>query len=404
MAGRIVVVGASLGGLRAAEAVSAAGWSGEVVLVGAEPYLPYNRPPLSKEALIVDPSFELVALRLRRSVHSAKWRLGVAATGVDLRARTLALSDGTRLGWDGLVISTGLRPRRLSLTGRPSAAGRFVLRTLDDAKALRRVLVASARVVIAGAGFIGCEVAAAAVRLGCSVAVVAPEAVPLQRPLGDRFGQVLRELHESQGVRFWLGHRPVGVVEAGSEPSRVSGLVLDDGTVLEADVVVEAVGSQPNVEWLDGSGLDTSDGVLTDASMRAVVDGVPRPDVVAVGDVARFPNVLFDEVPRRVEHWNMPTETGRRAGAVLVAGLAGESQRLDDRPFTPLPAFWSDQYEARVQSFGALELADEIQMVDGDLAGEFVLAYRRGGRLVGVAGVGSMARLLELRAGINAPT
>lgn len=391
---RVVVVGGSLGGLRVAEAVRGARFTGELVVVGAEPHLPYNRPPLSKEALADGVDAAALEFRRRRSVEDVVWRLGHAAVKADLDARTVTLDDGTELAWDGLAVATGLRARHLALAG--PTGGRHVLRTLDDAAALRGDLGPGRRLVVVGAGFIGCEVAATAVKHGCAVSVVAPEAVPLERQLGAEVGTAMQRRHEAHGVHFHLGRLPVRY-EPGPDPSRVGAVVLDDGTELGADAVVEAVGCRPNVEWLEGSGLDLADGVRTDAWMRAVgADGAARPDVVAVGDVARWPNALYDDVPRRVEHWNVPTDTGRRAGPALVAGLTGAG--LNGAPFAPLPSFWSDQYDVSLQSFGALGLADEVRLLEGDLDGEFVAAYLAAGRLVGVAGVGLMTRLLELRA------
>jgi NADPH-dependent 2,4-dienoyl-CoA reductase/sulfur reductase-like enzyme len=199
----------------------------------------------------------------------------------------------------------------------------------------------------------------------------------------------------AHGVTWHLGRLPARFRPSSGEVDRVGAVVLDDGTHLTADVVVEALGSVPNVEWLAGNGLDTTDGVLSDPWMRTLVDGAPRPDVVAVGDVARFPNALYDGVPRRVEHWSIPTDTGRRAGPALVAGLTGAP--LDPRPFAPVPSFWSDQYDERLQSFGSPDLADKVKILEGDLDGEVVAGYFRAGRLVGLVGLGLLPRLLALR-------
>ncbi|MFZ0161472.1 MAG: FAD-dependent oxidoreductase, partial [Kineosporiaceae bacterium] len=252
-------------------------------------------------------------------------------------------------------------------------------------------------VVVIGAGFIGCEVAATARGLGCTVHVVAPEQVPMQRPLGLEVGAALQRRHEAHGVTFHLGRLPSSVL--GTE--RVEAVVLDDGTRLDADVVVEALGCLPNTEWLSGNGLDLTDGVLTDGWMRALdVDGVAHGDVVAVGDVARFPNALFDAVPRRVEHWSIPTDTAKRAGPALVAHLSGAP--LDPAPFAPVPAFWSDQYGQRLQSFGAPGLADQIRLLEGDLDADFVAGYFRASELVGVVGISLMPSLLKHRAALAA--
>ncbi|MCF2525803.1 NAD(P)/FAD-dependent oxidoreductase [Yinghuangia sp. KLBMP8922] len=375
-----------MGGLRAAEQLRAAGWSGPVTVVGDEPHMPYNRPPLSKEVLASDVTHPAVAFRARASTADVAWRLGTPVASADLAARTVTLADDTQLPYTGLVVATGIRPRRLPCPG--PVAGRHVVRTLDDAQNLRAALRPGSRVVVVGAGFIGCEVAATARGLGAEVAVVAPEAEPMTRPLGAELGAALRRRHEARGVVFHLG-RTVGHF---SGIDAVTGLVLDDGTALPADLVVEAVGSTPNTAWLDGNGLDLSDGVLCDALLR--VEG--RPDVVAVGDVARFPNARYDDVPRRVEHWSIPTDTAKRAARTLAAHLAGEA--VDGEPFAPLPAFWSDQYAERLQSFGAPGLGvDDIRLLEGDFDADCVVGYHAEGRLVGVVALGGGAAATAAR-------
>jgi 3-phenylpropionate/trans-cinnamate dioxygenase ferredoxin reductase subunit len=246
-------------------------------------------------------------------------------------------------------------------------------------------LTAGCRVVIVGAGFIGCEVAATASALGAEVTVVAPEAVPMERPLGQLLGTDLRIRHEEHGVRFQLG-----VVPTAYPPG---GVALSDGRTLPADVVVEAVGCVPNVEWLAGNGLDLSDGVCCDAWLRVA----GRADVVACGDVARFPNALVDDVPRRVEHWTMATDTARRAGASLASHLTGAPP--PDARFAPLPSFWSDQHGLRIQSFGTLGLGlGDVRVLEGRLGGEVVVGYHRGGELIGVVLVGLAGRVAHYRA------
>jgi len=379
-------------------------------VVGDEPHLPYNRPPLSKEALAGGVDHDELAFRRRKSVDDVIWQLGRAAVAASLVGRTVTLAGGETVGWDGLAVATGLRVRRLSAdvaAGVPeTGAGRHAVRTLEDAAVLRAELTAGVRVVVLGAGFIGCEVAATAVGLGCQVTVVAPEQVPMQRPLGLEVGAALQRRHERHGVRFLLGRLPVALLRDVSSGERATGVRLDDGSELPADVVVEALGCLPNVEWLAGNGLDLTDGVLTDDALRVVLpDGRSRSDVVAVGDVARFPNAMYGTAARRVEHWNIPTETGRRAGPSLVAGVNGDPAPAG--PFAPMPAFWSDQYELRLQSFGALAGADQVRVLVGDLADEFVAGYYADGRLIGVAGVGLMPAMMKLRAEIQeslAPT
>lgn len=380
--GHVVIVGASLGGLRAAEQLRAAGWDGDLTVVGEEPYPPYNRPPLSKQLLAGEASAASLALRPRGSVRDVRWRLGVAAVGTRLAEREVTLADGGRLHFDGLVVATGLRPRRLGCPG--PEAGRYRVRTLDDAQRLRTALARpGVRVVVVGAGFIGCEVAATAVGLGAAeVTVVSAERLPMLRSLGELLATELLRRHRDRGVRFALKRT---VVRFDGE-DRVAGVVLDDGTRLPADVVVEAVGAVPNTEWLAGNQLDCSDGVLCDEHLR--VEG--RRYAVAVGDVARFPNPRYDRVPRRVGHWSTPVETAKHAARTLVAGLTGAE--VDSPPFAPLPSYWSDQFEFRLQSFGAPALGTgDARVLSGDLAGEAVVGYHAAGRLVGVVAVGGAA-------------
>ncbi|WP_171059855.1 NAD(P)/FAD-dependent oxidoreductase [Streptomyces montanus] len=380
--GRIVVAGASMGGLRAAEQLRAAGWTGTITVIGDEPHMPYNRPPLSKEVLAGKAPFESLAFTPRASAADVGWRLGTPVAAARLAERVVVLDGGEELPFDGLVVATGMRPRRLRRAG-PSA-GRHTVRTLGDAEALRAELTRpGARVVVIGAGFIGCEVAATAVGLGVDdVTVVDPLPLPMVGPLGELLAGALRRRHEERGVRFALG---TGVAGFEGE-DRVTGVVLGDGTVLPADVVVESVGSVANTEWLDGNGLDLSDGVLTDALLR--VGGWPY--VVAVGDVARFPNARYDGVPRRVEHWSIPTDTAKHAARVLVAHLGGDP--VDLTPFAPLPTFWSDQHDFRLQSFGAPVLGlDDVRVLDGDPEGDVLVGYHRDDRLTGVVALGGRA-------------
>ncbi|WP_327312588.1 NAD(P)/FAD-dependent oxidoreductase [Streptomyces sp. NBC_01235] len=388
--GRIVVAGASMGGLRAAEQLRAAGWTGAVTVVGDEPHMPYNRPPLSKEVLAGKAPFESLAFTPKAAAADVEWRLGTKVVAARLDRRTATLDDGSSLPYDGLVVATGMRPRRLRCPG--PLTGRHTVRTLADAQGLRRELTRpGVRVVVVGAGFIGCEVAATAVGLGVTeVTVVDPLPLPMVGPLGELLARALLKRHEERGVRFALG---VGVSGfegdgggqgvGGADGGRVTGVRLADGRVLPADVVVESVGSVANVEWLDGNELDLTDGVLTDEHLR--VGG--RPEVVAVGDVARFPNARYDGVPRRVEHWSIPTDTAKHAAKALVAHLSGTEG--ESTPFAPLPTFWSDQHEFRLQSFGAPVLGrDDVRVLDGDPDGDVLVGYHVDGRLVGVVALG----------------
>ena len=382
---QVVIVGAGLGGLRAAESLRGAGYDGHLVIVGDEPHLPYNRPPLSKEALAGGVAVEDLHFRRRASVDDVEWRLGSPAASCDLEDGTVTLADGTVLPFSGLVIASGIRPRQLPIPG--PTKGRFLLRNAEDAAELRSVLGPGSRLVIMGAGFIGCEVAATARKLGAEVDVVALDEEPMVRPLGPTFGAAMRQHHEDNGVRFHMGR----TVQEFLGDDHVTGVRLDDGKEIPATVVLEAVGSVPNVEWLDGNNLDLTDGVLVDEALRAV--GSARP-VVAVGDIARHPNALFPGGPGRIEHWNMPTEMGKHAGRTLAATLTGAES--DSAPFSALPAFWSDQYDLNIQSYGMPALGDPV-LVDGDWSGNCIVEYLQAGELVGVVGVNRSKDLMDYR-------
>lgn len=383
MSPQIVIVGASMGGLRTAEQLRAQGFEGDITVVGDEVHRPYNRPPLSKEALsghgsevTTEELLESVAFRQKASTEDVTWALGSPAVSADLTVRQVVLGDGTVIPFDALVVASGLRPRRL-VQESPSN-GRHAVRTIDDAVALRREVQPGVRAVVVGGGFIGCETASTLKDLGAHVTVVEPLPVPMVRGVGEDLGAALRDHHSQAGVDFITGQ---GVRELrGDDEGRVTAVVLDDGTELPAELVIESIGSHTNVEWLDGNGLDLSDGVLCDNHMR--VEG--RPNVVAVGDVARFPNHRFDGVPRRVEHWNIPTETAKRAAKTLADYFADEPQASE--AFMPLPAFWSDQFGLRLQSFGSPGLADQCVVEQGsldDLESGVVMTYLLDGRVVG---------------------
>jgi 3-phenylpropionate/trans-cinnamate dioxygenase ferredoxin reductase component len=418
MDSHVVIAGAGLGGLRAAEQLRAAGLGGPVTVIGAEPHLPYTRPPLSKELLAsagglsLEEAHEKVAFRRRKSVADVRFRLGQPVAAADLAAGTLALADGTGVAFDGLVVATGLRPRRLRLPGpdgQPAPIpGARVLRTLEDSLGLRASLRPGTRVAIIGGGFIGCEVAGTALGLGCAVTVIEADRAPMLRVLGAELAGAIQRSHENAGIRFITsqtvasvtgtsvtGSRVAGTGVTGGRLAGASGLLLSDGTEVPAEVIVEATGSLVNVGWLAGNGLDLSDGALCDNTLAVV--GAER--VVAVGDVARFPNPLFDAVPRRVEHWSMPSDTARRAAATLRAVLTGSP--VDATPFAPVPAFWSDQLDLRLQSYGSPVLADAARVTEGDLehlTAGLIATYHRGGRQVGTVAVNvPVARHRELR-------
>ena len=360
---RVVVVGASAAGLSAAETLRREGYEGEITLVGAEPQPPYDRPPLSKQVLAGE--WDADRLALRADDHLADLcldlRLGVTATGLDLATREVALADGSSVGYDALVIATGVRPRRLP------GEGAHVLRTLGDALALRERIGPGAHLVVVGAGFLGAEAAAVARGLGAQVTVLEPAPVPLAHAVGAEIGAILAQAHLENGVNLRTGVSVTAVA--------CGGVQLAGGELIGADEVLIAVGSLPNTEWLEDSGLTIDNGVVCDEYCAAA------PGVYAAGDVARWHNPLFG-TSMRIEHRTNAAEQGMAAARNLLD--AGSP-----KPFAPVPYFWSDQYDMKIQAYGYLRGHEEIAVVEGDLAERrFLAAYRTGDRVAGVLGVG----------------
>jgi NADPH-dependent 2,4-dienoyl-CoA reductase/sulfur reductase-like enzyme len=371
----VVVVGASLAGLRAVETLRTEGFDGPVTLIGAEDHLPYDRPPLSKKVLSGEWEPGRVALRRDGGLDALDLdaRLGVRAVELDLGGRTVRLTDGSAVAYDALVLATGAEVRRLP--GQPDLEGLYMLRTLDDSLALRAALTDGApRVVVVGAGFIGSEVAATARGLGCPVTVVEALPVPLERALGPEIGAACAALHRAHGVDLRLG---VGV-DGFEGRDRVEGVRLTDGSVVAADVVVVGVGVTPATGWLEGSGLELRDGVVCDASLAA-----GPPGIYAAGDVCRWPNRLFGE-EMRVEHWTNAAEQGAHAARTILGVAAGEAPS----PYAPVPFFWSDQYGLKLQFLGRAGPDDDVRIVHGSKEEHgFVALYGRAGRLRGVFGM-----------------
>lgn len=379
----IVVAGGSLGGLRTAEQLRARGYAGTVRVIGDEIHPPYNRPPLSKEILIspttMVEAMPGLAFRQRASTADVQWSLGVTVVDSDLAARRVRLDTGEEISYDGLVIATGLRPRRLDIDS--PVAGRFVVRTVEDSIALRERLRPGARIVVVGSGFIGCEVAAAAITLGCEVTVIEGSTGPMERSVGPALSDSLKGFLETRGVRFHAGRRVIGLLTGAD--GACAGVTLDDGTEMAADAVVESIGSVPNVDWLKENGLDLTDGVLCDDRMRVVGTS----GVVAVGDIARFPDSVMGGPARRVEHWATPGDTAKIAASTLVADLAGQPA---SEAATPLPSFWTDLFGIRVFGVGTPGLATSVRELEGDLADPehgLALGYLRDDLLVGVVTV-----------------
>ena len=390
-----MIVGASMGGLRTAESLRRSGFSGEITLIGAEKHLPYNRPPLSKALLAEDKELDSVAFKINTEELKADFILGDPAKSVDIQNNEVVLSSNKKLSYNFLVAATGLRSRKMDFQNLVES-GRFSLRTYDDAKRIRSAVAPGKHVVILGAGFIGLELAATLKKLGCSVDVVAMEATPLAPIIGELFGKEIQIRHEAKGVRFHMNNSVKDLVGE----SFVTGVILGDGKSLECDIFIEAVGSLPNTEWLEGSGLDKSNGVLTDKTLRAVnIDGGLIENFFVVGDIARFPYANQQLPARRIEHWNIPIEGGKRVGRE-IANTANPDSVSDFNPaehFNPLPSFWSDQYEMSILSYGEPKIADDVELLKGSLDADFVFGYRRQGKLVGAAGIGLRQELNQLR-------
>jgi NADPH-dependent 2,4-dienoyl-CoA reductase/sulfur reductase-like enzyme len=385
--GRVVVVGGSLAGLRAAETLRQHDVATSVVVVGDEVHRPYDRPPLSKKLLSGEWESDRIQLRQPDAFDEldVEWRLGRPATALDLAAREVRLADGEALGFDGLVIATGARPRRLA--GQDRFDHVHELRTLDDSLGLRDAIASGGRrVVVIGAGFIGLEAAATARALGNDVVVLEGAAAPLIRGIGAEMGEAIADLHRAQGVEVRCGVFIEGLT--------TDGVQLAGGEVVPADVVVVGIGVTPNTHWLEGSGLRLRDGVVCDANLNALhVSGEAIPGVFAAGDVARWPNGLFDE-EMRVEHWTNAAEQGAHVATNLRRLAAGEPPE----PYEPLPFFWSDQYEHRIQFLGRAAIDDEVRVVAGSVAdAKFLTLFGRNGRLHGALGVNAPRWVMPLR-------
>ncbi len=341
---RVVIVGASLAGLSAARTLRRADEAVELVMIGDEPHYPYDRPPLSKGFLAGSTPEEKLRLRAAADPDElgVEWKLGVRATALDVEAREVTTDDGATIAYDGLVIATGARPRALPGS---ELAGVHVLRSLDDARSLKAGLDAGPdRVVVIGAGFIGAEVAATAREAGLEVTIIEAAPAPLARVLDESAGVAIADLHRSHGVDVRLG---VGVASIDGAES-VESVTLADGERIDCDVVVVGIGVVPNTDWLDGSGLTIDDGIVCDSGCLAA------PGVVAAGDVARWDHPDHGLV--RVEQWDNGVEQGAFAARRLLADAAGEPPEV----YGPVPWFWSDQYDRKIQLAGVPAAATVI--------------------------------------------
>jgi 3-phenylpropionate/trans-cinnamate dioxygenase ferredoxin reductase component len=378
----IVIVGGGLAAARTAEQLRRSEYTGRITIVSDEVHVPYDRPPLSKEVLRKE--VDDVALKPREwyDENDITLRLGSAATGLDTTGQTVTLDDGNALGYDELVIATGLVPRRIPAF--PDLEGIRVLRSFDESMALREHASAARHAVVIGAGFIGCEVAASLRSLGVDVVLVEPQPTPLASVLGERIGGLVARLHRDEGVDVRLD---VGVAEVRGQ-GHVDTVVLTDGTELTADLVVVGIGSRPATEWLEGSGIEVDNGVICDEAGRT-----SAPNVWALGDVASWRDATGHQA--RVEHWSNVADQAR----VVVPAMLGRDVPTN----VVVPYFWSDQYDVKIQCLGEPEASDIVHLVEDD-GRKFLAYYERDGVLVGVVGGGMPGKVMKVRAKIAAAT
>ena len=391
MTSTAVVVGASLAGMHAARTLRLEGHEGEIIVLDPDLRAQYDRPPLSKQFLAGDLDPDRIMLQAAREDLGLDLRLGTRATALDVGARTLATQhvDGSlaSLHYDSLIIAAGASARRLPDTA--GVAGVHVVRTVDDSLALRADLdKGPGRVVVIGAGFIGGEVAATCRGRGLEVTLVEAMPVPLERALGAAMGEVCARVHVDHGVdvRLATGVERLETV-ATESGERVTGVHLTDGSFVAAEVVVVGIGVGVNTGWLEGSSLTLDDGIVCDTTLLAA------PGVAAAGDIARYHSERFDR-SFRIEHWEHAIAGGEAAARRLLAERRGEEPAV----FDPIPWFWSDQYDRKIQLAGRPEATDDLRVVHGSVEEfRFVAMYGRGGRLVGVLGMNRPRHVIQLR-------
>ena len=378
--GGIVIVGGGLGAARTAEQLRRSEYAGPITIVSDEGHLPYDRPPLSKEVLRAETDDVTLKPAEFYDENDITVLLGKGARSVTTDAMTVTLTDGSELGYDELIIATGLVPKRIPSF--PELPGIHVLRSFDESLKLRREADSARHAVVVGAGFIGCEVAASLRGLGVDVVLVEPQPAPLASVLGERIGSLVARLHRAEGVDVRCG---IGVGEVRGT-DKVEKVVLSDGTELDADLVVVGIGSHPATAWLEGSGVAVDNGVVCDAAGRA-----SAPHVWAIGDVASWRNTVGHQV--RVEHWSNVADQAR----ALVPAMLGK----DAPTAVTVPYFWSDQYDVKIQCLGEPEATDIVHVVEDD-GRKFLAFYERDGVVAGVVGGGMPGKVMKVRAKIAA--
>ena len=385
--GRIVIVGASLTGLRAAERLRAEGFTGSLTLVGEEPQPPYDRPPLSKQVLLGKVPAGHTGLPQRRELD-ARWKLGVRATGLDPVEKRVLLADGAEVPFDRLLIATGTRARPWPHPAEAALDGVFTLRTSDDARRLAERLDAGPRrVLVIGAGFTGSEIASACRERGLAVTVAERGPAPLVGALGGTLGALAAKLQRAHGVDLRCGVTVTALEGSG----RLTGAQFSDGTRIDADIAVVALGAVRNTEWLAESGLAAGPrGVTCDAGCRAFdMYGIVTDDIFAAGDVARFPHPLFEYQLLSLEHWGNAVAQAEVAAHNMVSP---GPRRL---PHLTVPAFWSSQFGLNIKSVGVPTFSDQVVIAQGSLKdARLVAVYGYRGRVTAAVSV-NQARSLE---------
>ncbi|MET9879915.1 FAD-dependent oxidoreductase [Actinacidiphila glaucinigra] len=385
--GRIVVVGASLAGLRAAEALREKGFTGSLTIVGDEPHPPYDRPPLSKHVLLGNASAYSTGLPMRRDPE-AEWRLGVRATGLDPVGKRVLLGDGSSLPFDRLLIATGTRARPWPVPEEAALDGVFTLRTSDDAARLaERLSAGPRRVLVIGAGFTGSEIASVCRERGLEVTVTERGPAPLVGALGGTLSKLAAAMQRAHGVDLRCGVTVTSLRGNG----RFTGADLSDGTRVDADVCVVAMGAVRNVEWLADSGLAADPrGIACDAGCRAFdMYGIVTDDVFVAGDVSRFPHPLYEYQLLSLEHWRNAVDQAEVAAHNMIS--PGPLRR----PHLSVPTFWSSQFGHNIKSVGVPTFSDEVVIAQGSLeARRLVMVYGYRGRVTAAVTV-NMAKSLE---------
>jgi NADPH-dependent 2,4-dienoyl-CoA reductase/sulfur reductase-like enzyme/ferredoxin len=389
--GRIVIVGASLAGLRAGSVLRREGFTGSLTVIGDEPYPPYDRPPLTKQVLIGQASARETELPHHDDID-AHWRLGVAATRLDVDRNQVLLADGEKVGFDRLLIATGTRARAWPDEAEARLGGVFAVHAPGDAERLRRALTAGpGRVLVIGAGFTGCEVASACRDLDTPVTVVEQGPAPLAGALGAAIGGVAAQMQRDHGVDLRCGVQVTALEGGGNGHGRLRRARLSDGSTLDVDVAVAALGGIRNIEWLEGSGLAAGVwGVACDAGCRAVdINGVVTDDVFVAGDVARFPHPVYGYQFLALEHW------GNAVAQAEVAAHNMISSQGERWPYLALPEFWSTQFGTEIKSVGVPTYADHVVIAQGSVAERrFVAVYGHHGRITAAVGF-NQAKWLE---------